>query len=441
MHHPTDVAAALLNGGVVLFVAARLCLTDRGPVHTVARAGGGSDSDDPGAAGRPGADTSAVSSASATDSGRRVTVVVNPLVTDRATREGVRRRLERSGHHRPEFVETTATDPGGQAAARAVRDGAGLLVACGGDGTVTACAGALAGTSVPLLVVPCGTGNLLARNLGLPRHPGRALDEGLAAPVWSADLLLAGGDGLPDTCVTAMAGAGLDAEIIAGTGRRLKNLIGWPAYAVAALRHLGSPRLRLTVTLDGGAPLERRARMVLVGNVGAIQGGLRLLPDARPDNGLLQLALFDPRGPVDWLRALRLLGPGGPATAAVEHTGSATAAAHPLEYLQARRVELEFDRPVRRELDGEAVPAGRTLRLTVRPGALLLRAPRPATSDDDHPSARPVRPRSGPARPTRPTPPASIAGTTGTGAAVAPVAAPVTPATPAGVAPYGERSR
>ena len=379
MHHPTDVAAALLNGAVVLYVSARLLLPGR---------------DAPRSCAAP--ESAAPRAAPPAAAGARVTVVVNPLVTDRATREQVRAVLERSGYREPEFAETTEADSGALVTARAVRSGTGLVVACGGDGTVTACAGALAGTSVPLLVVPCGTGNLLARNLGLPRDARQALELGLAAEPWAADLLLARADGMPDTYVTAMAGAGLDAEIMAGADRRLKNLIGWPAYGVAALRHLRVPRLRLTVGLDGRAPLVRRARMVVAGNVGAIQGGLRLLPDARPDDGLLDLVLFDPRGPLDWLRALRVLsagtswggstGSGGdvPTSADGADGGVRSGVVHgPLEYLRAERVELVFGRSVRRELDGDPVPAGRTLRLDVRPGALLLRAPRPAPRPGD----------------------------------------------------------
>ncbi|MFC8453422.1 diacylglycerol kinase family protein [Kitasatospora sp. NPDC057223] len=353
MHHPTDVAAALLNGAVVLYVSARLFLPGRDAPH-------------PGSAPEPAAPPAVA--------GTRVAVVVNPLVTDHATREQIRAALERAGYREPEFTETTEADSGARATARAVRSGAGLVVACGGDGTVTACAGALAGTAVPLLVVPCGTGNLLARNLGLPRDARRALALGLAAEPWAADLVLARADGMPDTYVTAMAGAGLDAEIMAAADRRLKNLIGWPAYGVAALRHLRAPRLRLTVSLDGRPPLERRARMVVAGNVGAIQGGLRLLPAARPDDGLLDLVLFDPRGPLDWLRALRVLTAGTSGAGGGVRSGEVRG---PLEYLRAERVELAFGRSVRRELDGDPVPAGRTLRLDVRPGALLLRAPRP----------------------------------------------------------------
>ena len=371
MHHPTDVVAALLNGSVVLVVAARFCLVGREPARAAAPGVAGTGTaraGDDGPAAVAGAEEQRPGAPGGT-----VVVVVNPLVTDRATREIVRQALERSGYPDPVFTETTADDSGGRATARAVRDGATLVVACGGDGTVTACAGALSDTSVPLLVAPCGTGNLLARNLGLPKDVGRALEEGLAAEPWAADLVLARGDGMPDTYVTAMAGAGLDADIMAGADRRLKNLIGWPAYGVAALRHLRAPRLRLTVVPDDAAPLQRRARMVVAGNVGAIQGGLRLLPAARLDDGLLDLVLFDPRGPVDWLRALRLLALG----AAGSTTGPAGLPRRPLEYLQARSAELTFDRPVRRELDGEPVTAGRTLRLETHPGALLLRAPRP----------------------------------------------------------------
>ncbi|MYT19707.1 diacylglycerol kinase, partial [Streptomyces sp. SID7760] len=178
-----------------------------------------------------------------------------------------------------------------------------LVVVCGGDGTVRACADVLAGSGIPLAIVPCGTGNLLARNLGLPSAPAAALEEGLSGQAVGLDVGRLEGDGLTPTRFVVMAGAGFDAAMVRDASERLKARLGWVAYVVAALRHLRDPRMRLSIRLDGGAPLERRARMVVIGNVGSLQGGLPLLPDARPDSGRLELVLLDPRGPGGWLAA------------------------------------------------------------------------------------------------------------------------------------------
>ncbi|GAA2155027.1 hypothetical protein GCM10009760_54580 [Kitasatospora kazusensis] len=226
-----------------------------------------------------------------------------------------------------------------------------------------------------LAIVPCGTGNLLARNLNIPTDPGRALAAALAAQPWRADLALASGDGIKDTYVAAMAGAGLDAAIMAQTSRRLKNILGWPAYALPGLRHLRDHPFWTTIQLDDEPPAARRARMVVIGNVGSLQGGIPLLPAARPDDGRLDLVLLNPRGFGGWLRALlRLLTqrPTGVRVCAPQF-----AAGGPIEYFRAHRIDLAFEKDVPREVDGEPVPAGRTLRVEIQPRALLLRAPRP----------------------------------------------------------------
>ncbi|MCX5208519.1 diacylglycerol kinase family protein [Kitasatospora sp. NBC_00240] len=343
MHHPSDVLAGLVNGVVVLLVMWRAFLGDRG--RSTAAAGPR----------RP-------------PGGRSVVVVFNPLLVDVDTLDRIGRVLAEHGCPAPVHAATSAEDPGRGAAARAVEAGADLVVACGGDGTVTACAHALAGTGVALAIVPCGTGNLLARNLGLPSDPARALAEALGGePRW-IDLALADGDGISPTTVSAMAGIGLDAATMADTHRSAKDRYGWPAYLPPLVRHLRDRRMRLTVTLDEAPPVHRRAAMAVVGNVGALQGGIRLLPDARPDDGVLDLVLVHPRGLTGWPEAAaRLL------TGRVRG-GSADQEA-PFEHFRARRILITADRDQPRELDGESLPAGRTLRLDVRPAALLVHVP------------------------------------------------------------------
>ncbi|WP_428985931.1 diacylglycerol/lipid kinase family protein [Streptomyces pyxinicus] len=304
----------------------------------------------------------------------RTVVVLNPTVTNRADREALRRVLERHGHRAPVFVATTAADPGGGQAAGAVRDGAALVVVCGGDGTLRAAADALAGTGVPLALVPCGTGNLLARNLGLPLGPADALDAALGGTVHRVDLGHVEGDGLGSRHFAAMSGAGLDAAMVrwANAHDRLKSRLGWPVYALAVLRELRTPRTGVSIRLDGAPALRRTARMVLVGNIGTVQGGVTLLPAARPDDGRLDLLLLDPRGPGDWLRALwALLRPGAAAGAA----RSASRRPAPVEHFTFRHAEFTFDTPQPRELDGDPVSPGRRLSVTVRPAALTMLLP------------------------------------------------------------------
>ncbi|MFD8060060.1 diacylglycerol kinase family protein [Streptomyces cyaneofuscatus] len=358
MHHPSDVVGGLLNGALSLFVVGRAVLADdawaaRPPADAVDIAVAAAES-------RPGP-------------GREsAVVIVNPTVTDTATRDRLRLVLAQRGHKDVAFVETTERDTGGGQAADAVRGGAGLVVACGGDGTIRAVADALAGTGVALAVVPCGTGNLLARSLGLPLDPVDALAAGLTGERRALDLGAISGDGIARTHFTAMAGAGLDATVMESTSDRAKSALGWPAYVLAGLGQLRSPRLRLAVALDGGPALHRTARLVLVANIGTVQGGTALVPGARPDDGLLDLALFDPRGAGGWLRVVGVLlrgsRPTGGGTANGAHGG-------PVEFFTFRHAELTFTRPQPREVDGDPVTPGRRIIAEVRPGALTVLLP------------------------------------------------------------------
>ncbi|MFB7949969.1 diacylglycerol kinase family protein [Kitasatospora phosalacinea] len=335
MHHPTDVVAGLLNGAAALWVVAH-ALPARAPRTPVVPA-----------------------------TPRPAALVHNPATVDDALLARLTAVLAAHGHGPVRQLPGDAEDCGRAAAARALADGARLVAACGGDGTVTACAETLAGTGATLLVVPCGTGNLLARNLGLPTDPETALAAALTGRTRRIDLMRVEGDGLPARAAATMAGMGLDAAVMADTGRALKRRLGWPAYLIAGARHLTDRRFPLTVTVDGAPPVHRQVRTAIVGNVGTLQGGVRLLPDAAPDDGLLDLVLVQPHGPRGWWRALLSLltgtRPPGPDA--------------PLEHFRGRRIELAAERAHPRECDGDPVDEGRTLTLTARPDALLVRVP------------------------------------------------------------------
>ncbi|MFF4535077.1 diacylglycerol kinase family protein [Streptomyces aureus] len=362
MHHPTDVLGGLVNGGLSLLIVGRALLTDRAPTarpsRSGARAARTADERPPGS----------------------TAVILNPTVTDASTRDALRRALERHGHREPRFLETTADDPGSGQTARALREGATLVVVCGGDGTVRTVADSLAGSGIPLAVVPCGTGNLLARNLGLPLSPVAALDAALGGAPRRLDLAGIEGDGLPATRFAAMAGAGLDAAMMEHTDRRTKTALGWPAYALAGLGTLRTPRMRVTIRLDEAPAFRRTARMVLVANVGTVQGGITLVPAARPDDGLLDLLVLDPRGPGGWLRAVGTLlrgrtAPSRPSTLTTLEAEGDGGRGVPVEFFTFRRAELTFDTPQSRELDGDPVEPGRRLTAEVRPGVLTVLLP------------------------------------------------------------------
>jgi len=260
---------------------------------------------------------------------------------------------------RADFLVTEKAEAGVSAANGAALDGVDLVVAVGGDGTVRGCAEGLAGTGVPLGIVPHGTANLLARTLRVPGHPRSALAAALAPGGTDRVIDLAVADGVP---FTAMAGMGLDAAVVSGT--KLKHQFGWFAYAMSGAVHLATPPARFSIRLDGGAPIEREARSVVVGNSGLLPGGFSLLPDARPDDGLLDVGTLAPHGPFGWPRlATRVL-------------TNSRRQDRMLERFQARRVEITASKPLPREVDGELVSTSRSLTVTVQPSALTVRMPR-----------------------------------------------------------------
>ena len=282
----------------------------------------------------------------------------------------------------PWFAPTSDAENGLALTRRAVAAGAGLVFAVGGDGTVRACAEALAGTDVPLAIVPLGTANLTARALGLPTQADRAVDVGFGGRDRRIDLghltridgaridgtsageMGAGGMGAGGMRFAAMAGIGLDAAVVGAARERLKRRFGWVAYAVTGATKLSLPACDFTVRLDGVEPLRRRARCVVVANVGLLPGGFTLLPGARLDDGRLDVGILAPSGAWGWVRvAGRVLARGRRQDRS-------------LERFQARRVQISADTDLPRQVDGEIVAPGRTLAVSVCPSALTVRQPR-----------------------------------------------------------------
>ena len=298
------------------------------------------------------------------------------------------REAAAAGGWEPSFLPTTFDDRGVGLARAAVAAGAGMIVAAGGDGTVRACAQALAGTRVPLAIVPLGTANLAARALGIPPRIGGSLatafcGQGRRIDLAVAEVAAAGAagaaGGVPTTggagaaggagelTFAAMAGIGLDAEVVAATPRLLKRRAGWLAYGAAGIAHLPGRGERFTVRLDDGEPLARQARCVVVGNAGLLPGGFTLLPRARLDDGLLDVGILAPAGPAGWLRvAHQVLSGGG-------RDG------RQLERHQARRVEIRTDTELPREVDGEVITPGHSLTVTLLRRALTVRVPPPGS--------------------------------------------------------------
>jgi YegS/Rv2252/BmrU family lipid kinase len=268
----------------------------------------------------------------------------------------VRAAMAEGGWAEPLWLETKPDDTGERLARQAVRSGVDLVLASGGDGTISACVAGVAGSGIPLGVLPCGTGNLLARNLGLPLSLGEALVVALTGSDRPLDVGLANGRPF-----AVMAGIGFDAEMLGGASESSKSHLGWLAYVWSALRHLGDRPAQVKLRADGGRARRYLASSVVIGNVGSLRGGLRLMPEAAPDDGVLDVAILTARGWAAWLQL-----------AADVLLRRSTGRLH---YLTCRELLLDVSRAWRWEVDGEVEGFTRRLAVTVRPGSLLVRVP------------------------------------------------------------------
>lgn len=296
----------------------------------------------------------------------RLAVVLNPTkVFDTAALHSlIEAAAERHGWEPPTFYQTTADDAGVAMSEAALSAGTDMLLAAGGDGTVRVVCSELARTGVPLGIVPLGTGNLLARNLGLPLRTAEAVEVALSGQDRAIDVVRVSGDRLPETCFTVMGGIGFDAAIMAGASEALKARMGWRAYVVSAVRNLRYPMGRVEVSVDDGPYVRHRARTVVVGNVGLLQAGIPLLPDARFDDGRLDVVVVAPQRLWGWLAVV----------VRVLRRGRATDAR--LARMTGSSVVVRTSQPQARQLDGDPVGAGAELRCRVLAGTLLVRVPR-----------------------------------------------------------------
>jgi YegS/Rv2252/BmrU family lipid kinase len=329
-------------------------------------------------------ETAAHLSPAAPGPGGGTVLVVNPVKVDDASAllARVAKRSAELGLPVPRLVPTSKEDPGEGQARDAAAGGADLVLVAGGDGTVRAAAQGLAHSGVPLGILPQGTGNLLARNLGIPQDDDEALDVALTGADRTLDL-----GRLDDgTAFAVMAGTGFDALMMREAPEGLKSVIGWPAYIVGGIRGLRHRRVHLRLRIDDEQPREAVVRTVLVGNVGRLQGGLQLLPDAAPDDGALDVALVSPRSPSDWVVLV------------VRGMTRRHKPDRRLELLRGRRIEVRTRRAEARQVDGELIDNGRGFTAEVDPAAVIVRVP--PSAEHGTPAHTPARTAAHPPEPT-----------------------------------------
>ncbi len=262
---------------------------------------------------------------------------------------------------------TTTKERGAKALAReALENGVDLVAVSGGDGTVMEVLSALAGSDVPVAVLPAGTGNLLSANLGIPMTVSAAVEVALSGSPYRLDLARSG-----DRFFAIIAGMGLDGKVIEDADRESKNKLGVLAYFLATARNLGRARASVLITLDNRRPLRRRAKSILIANMGRMTGGLEAMPTASPTDGLLDIGIVKARTPGQWLRLLGygLLG--------------RSQEAPDLEVYQARRVSIVASRPHPVQFDGEEGGRQRELTAEIVPGAVVILVPPGASAARD----------------------------------------------------------
>ncbi|GLW05421.1 hypothetical protein Misp01_05510 [Microtetraspora sp. NBRC 13810] len=241
---------------------------------------------------------------------------------------------------------------------KALEKGAGLVFVWGGDGMVQRCADAMAGSGVPMAILPAGTGNLFAGNLGVPADLEEAVRIGFHGRHGKLDLGLLNGEHF-----AVMAGAGFEAEMIADADGRAKRRLGKLSYVRAAVRHVDGPLVPMEIEIDGTTWFEGKASCLLLGNVGTIAGGIEAFDDARPDDGWLEVGVSTAQGPIQWARVL-----GRMATGRSEESPF-------LRITRAKQVSARFGAPLRYELDGGEREATTRLKAEAVPGALTVCLP------------------------------------------------------------------
>jgi diacylglycerol kinase (ATP) len=301
---------------------------------------------------------------------RVAAVIVNPTKFDDidAVRAQVTKGCAAAGWAEPLWVETTAQERGTDQARQAIADGATLICPLGGDGTIRAVAAAVVGTETPLGLLPAGTANLLARNLGLPTD---SLDEALKIALTGQNKRIDVGRLTLDRSdehrspehqiFLIMAGVGFDAAIMADAPERLKRTVGPLAYTFSGAKNLRGPQFKVRIKIDDEAEFSRRARTVVVGNCGKLTGGLVLLPQAQVDDGWLDAVILSPVGLVGWVAlAARVISRKRKGHERVDH--------HRL-----KSVTIRCEEPEAVQIDGDTVGRSRGLSATVDPLALIVR--------------------------------------------------------------------
>jgi diacylglycerol kinase (ATP) len=270
----------------------------------------------------------------------------------------LRRELERQGVDDPLWVEVPKSKYAPKQVKRALDDGAELVYVWGGDGILQRSIDVMAGSDAALAILPAGTANLLATNLGIPQDIERSVSIGLRGERRKLDVGRFNGERF-----AVMAGAGFDASMIQQADGTLKDRFGRVAYVWTGSKNLRAKPFEAKINVDGVPWYDGAASCILVGNVGRLFGGIEVFEDARPDDGRLDIGVVNADGIADWVRTLA-------------RTAVGQAERSPLvQATSAKKIKVKLDRKVLYEVDGGDREKVKSFTIKVQPAAITICVP------------------------------------------------------------------
>jgi diacylglycerol kinase family enzyme len=224
---------------------------------------------------------------------------------------------------------------------------------------VQRCIDATAGSDAALAILPAGTANLLATNLGIPQDIAEAVHIGLRGERRKLDVGRFNGERF-----AVMAGAGFDASMIQQADGSLKDRLGRVAYVWTGSQQLRAKPFKAKIKVDGVPWYAGAASCILVGNVGHLFGGVEVFADARPDDGRLELGVVNADGLGDWVRTLARTAVGQAERSPLVQTTS------------AKTIKVKLNRKVLYEVDGGDREKVKSFTIKVQPAAVTICLPR-----------------------------------------------------------------
>ena len=294
---------------------------------------------------------------------RKVAVVAHQRKSLGGGLDELRRRITDEGVDELLWFEVPKSRKAPKQVRKALKAEPDLLIVWGGDGMVQrsldALAGSKDGAKIPVGIIPAGTANLLATNLGVPHDLAEAVQIAFHGNRHKLDLGILNGEHF-----AVMAGIGFDGAMIQDADGKLKDRLGKLSYVYTGLRHLNGPAPKAKIKVDGTSWFDDDASCVLVGNVSTVTGGIKAFDDAKPDDGWLDVGVATARGASQWARTMGRMAVGRSEDSPFVHM------------TRARRIDVKLKKPLTYELDGGARGAVKKIRVEVAPAAVQVCVPR-----------------------------------------------------------------